>query len=48
MEFDENEADFYGYDDGWTAEDADEFFSFEEEGDYSDPYGWEEPAEYPF
>ena len=32
----------------WTAEDANEFFSFEEEGDYTDPYGWDEPAEYPF
>ena len=32
----------------WTPEDADEFFSSEEEGDYVDPYGWDEPAEYPF
>lgn len=47
MEFDEHEEDFFLTDE-WTAEDADEFFSFEEEGDYSDPYGWDEPAEYPF
>jgi hypothetical protein len=31
----------------WTPEDADEFFSSEGE-EYSDPYGWDEPAEYPF
>jgi hypothetical protein len=30
----------------WTTEDADEFFSSEQE--YNDPYGWDEPAEYPF